>query len=77
MTEILCIGIIAALLLSFTVSCLLIRVLYKEHKATCDRLMSRSVGEYKAATDEAVRAPAESQHKKMIEQWRSKGKSGT
>jgi hypothetical protein len=71
---ILCIGLIMALLLSFAVNMLLIRTLYKEHNDTCNRLMSRDYGEYKASTDDAPREPAESQHKRMIEEWRNKGK---
>ena len=60
-------------MLSFALNFLLIRVLYKEHINTCDRLMAKNIDEFKKKTVEPTHTIVESQHKKMIEKWRNKG----
>lgn len=64
----------ACLLLSISFNCLLVRSMYKAHRDECMRLMCKDVHEYKAMTDDAEKAPAESAHQKAIRAWREKGK---
>lgn len=68
------IALAMCLLLSVGFNCLLMQSMYKAHRDECMRLMCKDVHEYKAMTDDAEKAPAESAHQKAIRAWREKGK---
>ncbi len=62
----------ACLLVSLTINFLIIRVMQKEHRDECTRLMCKDVSEYKAMTEETIKTPSESPHQRAIREWREK-----
>lgn len=69
-----CIALACCLLLSVSLNFAFLRVMYKEHRDACTRLMCKSAGEYKVMTDNVIREPVETAHQKALREWREKGK---